>query len=421
MSDDNGVAGWRAGAVDHLDRATSVLRPQDGLGSGRRHQGPLEGLRGVVLAGQGPGPFATMLLADLGADIIRVDRVAAVDLPPSPDNILGRGCRSVAVDIRSDRGGSIVRQLAEGADFLVEGFRPGVLERFGLGPGPLLALNRGLVYARMTGWGQDGPYAQNPGHDINYIATTGVLNAIGPAGGKPIPPLNLVGDYGGGGMLLVVGILSGLLERMKSGTGQVIDVSMLDGSLLLATQFFGLTAAGMWSNRRGSNSLDGGLPFYDVYAAADGYYVSVAALEPQFLDDLLAALNLKHHFEDPYDEGCWPEMRQQFRAVFATQTREYWARLGIERRLCLSPVRSFEEVQNDPHVAVRGCLTELDGVVQPEAAPRFSRTPCFARVPAPRAGEHTMEVLSSCGMSAEAIAQLADEGVVGVDKWPGQR
>jgi alpha-methylacyl-CoA racemase len=273
-------------------------------------------------------------------------------------------------------------------------------------------VNPRLVYGRMTGWGQSGPYATNPGHDINYVAVTGILNAIGEEGGKPVPPLNLIGDFGGGGMLMAVGILSALLERGRSGVGQVVDSAMLDGSFLLATQAFGMVADGRWIDQRGANTLDGGAPYYGVYPTADGGYVSVGALERRFFDDLLDTLGLAGRFPDQHDRDCWPEMRQAFAAAFRTRTGDEWAQLASDRQLCVSPVRSFRDAHRDEQSQARGCFVDVGGVPQPAPAPRFDRTPAAVPDEPPAAGEHTVEILLDAGFTGDAVADLAAHNIV---------
>ncbi|GAA5061996.1 alpha-methylacyl-CoA racemase [Thermocatellispora tengchongensis] len=340
-------------------------------------QGPLTGLRVVELAAIGPVPHAAMILADLGADVVRVERPSGgLDLAAGrPDHLL-RGRRSVHADLKTPAGRDIVRRLAARADVLLEGFRPGVAERLGVGPDECRRANHRLVYARMTGWGQTGPLARRAGHDINYLSLTGVLHAIGPPDGRPVPPLNLVGDYGGGSMMLLTGVLAALWERGRSGEGQVIDCAMVDGVSVLGQVLWALTGVGQWQTRRGANLLDGGAPFYDTYRCRDGRYVAVGALEPRFYSALLAGLGL-----DPADlpgqmdrEG-WPTLRARFAATFRTQPRDHWARVFAGTDACVTPVLTLEEVAAHPHIAARRTIIEVDGVPQPAPAPRFSRTP----------------------------------------------
>ncbi|HVW35131.1 MAG TPA: CaiB/BaiF CoA-transferase family protein [Acidimicrobiia bacterium] len=375
--------------------------------------GPLGGIRVLDLGGIGPPTFAGMVLADLGADVVRVDRVGAVsDERRSSDFLLRRGARSIAVDVRSAGGLETLLRLVEAADVLIEGWRPGVAERLGIGPDACLERNPRLIYVRATGWGQDGPYAQAPGHDINYLATTGVLHAIGREGSPPAPPLNLVGDYGGGGMLCLVGILSAVLETQRSGQGQVIDASMLDGVALLSTLQFGQRHLGEIDDGRESNRLDGGAPWYDTYETADGRFVAVAAGEPQFFKALLDLLGLDEDFGDPLDPAAWPAMRKAFTVAFAGFTRaELEARVG-DPALCLSPVLTWGEAPQDRHNQARGVYVEHDGVLQPAPAPRFSRTPAAIRRPPPWPGEQTTEALQDWGIPAADVERLLADGAV---------
>jgi alpha-methylacyl-CoA racemase len=341
--------------------------------------GPLEGLRVVEMAGIGPAPPAAMVLADLGADVVRVDRPAGRGLRLGEagvrDPVL-RGRRSVFADLKTGWGRDLVLDLASHADVLLEGLRPGVAERLGVGPEPCLARNPRLVYGRVTGWGQEGPRAGQVGHDINYIGLTGALHAIGRPGEPPPPPLNLVGDFGGGSMLLLVGVLAGLWERGRSGRGQVIDAAMVDGTALLTQMMHALRGMDAWTDDRASNLLDGGAPFYDTYQCADGHYIAVGAIEPHFFAALLDGLGL-----DPavvggqHDRRRWPAMRQTFADRFARRTRDEWATRFGSMDACVTPVLSFTEAVSDPHLAARGTYLELDGVKQAAPAPRFSRTP----------------------------------------------
>ena len=341
------------------------------------------GVRVLELAGIGPGPHAAMVLADLGADVVRVERPTGRGLTLAPegraDHVL-RGRRSVSADLKDPAGRDLVLRLAERADVLIEGLRPGVAERLGIGPAECTARNPRLVYARMTGWGQTGPWAERVGHDINYLSLTGVLHAIGPVE-RPVVPLNLVGDYGGGSMFLVTGVLAALHERAGSGHGQVIDVAMVDGASVLSQLIWALRAAGVWSDRRGTNLLDGGRPYYDTYACADGRFVAVGALEPQFYTALLHGLGLDPaDLPDRDDPAGWPRLRARFTDVFGTRSRDEWAALFDGTDACVTPVLTFAEAAEHPHLAARGTHLALDGVTQPAPAPRFSRTP--AGVPA---------------------------------------
>ncbi|MEV0680567.1 CaiB/BaiF CoA-transferase family protein [Actinosynnema sp. NPDC050436] len=374
--------------------------------------GPLAGLRVVELAGLAPAPFGCMVLADLGASVVRVDRVSGGTAVPG--DVLGRGRRSVAVDVRRPEGAEVVLRLVERADVLVEGFRPGVTERLGLGPAHCLARNPRLVYGRLTGWGQDGPLADRAGHDLGYIALAGALEPIGRAGGPPTVPLNLVGDFGGGGLLLAVGVLAALHERERSGRGQVVDAAMVDGAALLTTFLHGMKAAGAWPGERGTNLLDGGAPFYDVYATSDGRYVAVGALEEKFYAELLVVLGLADAgVPDRHDPAQWPALRARIAAAVATRTRDEWAELAAGTDACLVPVLAPEEAPTVPHNTARGTFVEVGGVTQPAPAPRFDRTPAAAPSVPPAVGEHTIEVLDDLGLSAVEIAELRRAGVIG--------
>ena len=337
--------------------------------------GPLAGVRVVEMGGIGPGPHAAMLLGDLGADVVRVDRPGTAG-NRDPRRPLPRGRTLLELDAKSEDGRTAVLDLVARADVLLEGFRPGVMERLGLGPADCAAVNPGLVYGRMTGWGQDGPLAPTAGHDINYIGLTGVLDAIGRAGAPPTVPLNLVGDFGGGSLYLVLGVLAALVERQRSGTGQVIDAAIVDGTGSLAAAIWSLHGAGAWRPARGSNRLDSGAPFYDVYPTADGGHMAVGALEPQFYAQLLRGLGLDAAGLPAQDDRAgWPELRARFAAAFAGRTRAEWTAVFDGTDACVTPVLSFAEAPSHPHLAHRGSLAELDGIPQPAPAPRFSRTP----------------------------------------------
>jgi alpha-methylacyl-CoA racemase len=361
--------------------------------------GPLVGLRVVELAGIGPGPHAAMLLADLGADVVRVERPSGqktlLQLNPGAQDQLLRGRRSIMLDLRDPSGRETMLRLVERADVLIEGLRPGVTERLGIGPTDCHARNPRLVYARMTGWGQDGPLAERAGHDINYIALSGVLHAVGNAGGKPVPPLNLVGDFGGGSMFLVMGVLAALWERERSGTGQVVDAAMVDGVSTLAQMFWSLRAGGLWTDQRGANLLDSGAPYYDTYACSDGRYMAVGALEPQFYAALLAGLGLTEaSLPDRSDPAAWPVLRQRFTEVFASRGRDEWMAVFEGTDACVAPVLSFAEVSAHPHIAARGTIIEVGGVPQAAPAPRFSRTCLDHPTPPPQTGADTAAVLA---------------------------
>jgi alpha-methylacyl-CoA racemase len=377
--------------------------------------GPLAGIGVLEIASLAPAPFCCMILSDLGADVLRVDRAEhcgpAAAAPADP---LSRGRRSIGLNLRDGDGAGLLLRLAESADVLVEGFRPGVTERLGFGPQACARRNPRLVYARMTGWGQDGPLAATAGHDIDYIGVSGALYPIGRAGERPVPPLNLVGDFGGGGMLLAFGVLAALLERQQSGLGQVVDAAMVDGSALLSSFLYGLRATGAWQDARGVNLLDGGAPFYDTYQTADGEYLAVGALEPKFYAELLAGLGLDGaDLPAQYDRAGWPELRDRFAAAFRQRTRDEWAAAFAGSDACVAPVLSPAEAPAHPHNAARGTFVEVAGVVQPAPAPRFTRTPAGPPAAPPRPGADTDAVLSGLGMGAAEIAELRARGVVG--------
>jgi alpha-methylacyl-CoA racemase len=366
--------------------------------------GPLAGLKVVELAAIGPAPHACMVLADLGADVVRVERPPGrgMQLSGSVDH-LQRGRRSVAADLKSEDGRALVLSLAERADVLVEGLRPGVAERLGVGPDDCLARNPGLVYARMTGWGQSGPLADRAGHDINYIGLTGALHAIGRKGERPVPPLNLVGDFGGGSMLLLVGILSALWEAQRSGEGQVVDAAMVDGASLLSQMMWSFRGLGVWKDERGVNLLDGGAPFYDTYTCADGKHVAVGALEPQFYAALLAGLEIEPDgLPHQMDQSGWPKLRDVFTERFASRTRDEWADRFAGTDACVSPVLNFAEAAEHPHNRERDTYVEIAGVVQPAPAPRFSRTAAPTPSAPPEPGADTEAVLADWGVTRPA-------------------
>jgi alpha-methylacyl-CoA racemase len=378
--------------------------------------GPLTGYRVLELAGIGPGPFACMMLSDLGAEVLRIDRLGGRrGLEGLPGSVLDRGRRSVAVNLKHPEGAGVVLRLVEAADALVEGYRPGVAERLGLGPETALRRNPRLVYGRMTGWGQDGPYAAMAGHDINYIALAGALAHIGRAGQRPVPPLNLVGDFGGGGMLLAFGVVCALLETSRSGQGQVVDAAMVDGSAVLMAMMHGLSAMGLWSEPREANLIDGGAPFYDVYETADGGYVSIGSLEPQFYAELLRLTGLAGQGDLPaqMDRSQWPAMKKRLAAVFKTKSRDEWCRLMEGSDVCFAPVLTMREAPGHPHNQARGTFVEVEGVTQPAPAPRFSRTPGAVAGPPAVPGAHTDEALADWGLSGDEIAKLRSAGAVG--------
>ncbi|MGH7856895.1 MAG: CaiB/BaiF CoA transferase family protein [Candidatus Binatia bacterium] len=367
--------------------------------------GPLEGIRIIEIAGIGPGPFCAMLLSDLGAEVVRIDRV---DAKPNPaTDVLLRGRRSVGVELKSAEGVETVLRLVEKADALIEGFRPGVMERLGLGPDVCQARNPRLVYGRMTGWGQEGPLAQAAGHDINYIALTGALHSSARRGEKPVPPLNLVGDFGGGAMYLAVGVLAALLEARGSGKGQVVDAAMVDGAALLMTMFYEWRPTGLWRDEPGTNILDTGAHFYDVYETKDGKYVSIGSIEPKFYAELLRLSGLeKESLPSQYDREQWPALKERVAAAFRTKTREEWCRVMEGSDVCFAPVLSLEEAPRHPHNSHRKTFVDYAGVVQPAPAPRFSRTRGEIQRPMAVPGEDTAEVLRDWGFSAEDLARL---------------
>lgn len=379
--------------------------------------GPLTGTRIVEVAGLGPAPFAAMLLADMGAEVLRVDRAQAVrggDPGSPPLDVLNRGRRSVGIDLKNPAGVEALLRLVGGADGLVEGFRPGVAERLGIGPGDCLARNARLVYGRMTGWGQEGPLARAAGHDINYIALAGALDPIGRAGQPPVPPLNLVGDFGGGGMLLAFGMVCALLEAQRSGQGQVVDAAMVDGAALLMAMFHGMRAMGFWSEERGTNLLDTGAHFYEVYETADAKFIAVGSIEPQFYGELLRLTGLAGDtgFAAQMNRSEWPVLKRRLAEVFRTKTRDEWCALMEGSDVCFAPVLSLTEAPRHPHLAERATFTEVAGVTQPAPAPRFSRTPGSVQGPPAHPGQHTDEALADWGFSDTEVAELRAAGGV---------
>ena len=377
--------------------------------------GPLQGIKVIELAGIGPGPFCAMLLADLGADVVRIDRMAPADLGIDRGrkyNVLNRGRRSVAVDLKSPDGVETVLKLVEGAEALIEGFRPGVTERLGLGPDECFARNPKLVYGRMTGWGQEGPMSHAAGHDINYIALTGALHAIGPSH-APSPPLNLVGDFGGGGMYLAFGIAAALLEARTSGEGQVVDAAMTEGAASLMAAIYGIYGSGGWANERESNFLDGGAYYYGTYETAEGKFVSVGSIEGKFHDELLERTGLTESpTVDRNDREAWADKRARLAEVFKTKTRDEWDAIMAGSDVCYAPVLDLEEAPLHPHNVARGSFIEVEGVTQPAPAPRFSRTPGSVARPPAAPGENTDEVLADWGFDTDDIAKLRDVGAV---------
>jgi alpha-methylacyl-CoA racemase len=381
--------------------------------------GPLEGIRIVELAGIGPGPFCAMLLSDMGAEIIRVDRAAMVGQDTDRDgndarfNLLARGRRNIAVDLKNPAAVDAVLRLIDRADALLEGFRPGVMERLGLGPDLCLARHPKLVYGRMTGWGQDGPIARTAGHDINYIALSGVLHSIGEAGGPPVPPLNLVGDFGGGALYLAMGVLAGIISARSTGKGQVIDCSMVEGSASLMMMMYGALASGAWTEERGHNRTDGGAHYYQIYETKDGEYVSVGAIEPQFYALLLKHTGLEGEDLPPQtDRAHWPEMQERLARIFKEKTRAEWTEIMQQTDICFAPVLRMSEAIEHPHNRHRNSFVEVDGIAQPGPAPRFLGTPTEVQRPPARVGEHTNAVLRDWGFSQAEVAALHRSGAV---------
>ena len=376
--------------------------------------GPLDGVRVIEIASLAPAPFGCMVLADLGADVLRVDRAdRSGPEARTPVDPLVRGRRSIGLNLKDPAGVDLLLRLIEGADVLVEGFRPGVAERLGFGPEECARRNPRLVFARMTGWGQEGPLAPTAGHDIDYIGISGALAPIGRAGERPVPPLNLVGDFGGGGMLLAVGVLAALVERERSGLGQVVDAAMVDGSALLTSFIYGMRATGTWRDERGSNMLDGGAPWYDTYETADGGYVAVGAIEPQFYAALLDGLGLGGaDLPGQLDPSGWPELRRRFAEVFASRGRDEWAEVFAGTDACVSPVLSMAETAGHPHAVARNAFIDVGGVTQPAPAPRFGRSPAGQPTPPPRPGADTDAVLADLGLSAAQVVDLRAAGVV---------
>ncbi len=380
--------------------------------------GVLSGIRVVEFEAIGPGPFGAMLLADMGADVLRIDRPEApADLGPKRAggkrvDVTGRGRRSVTLDLKQPDAQRAALELIARADVVIEGFRPGTMERLGLGPDVALARNPKLVYGRMTGWGQTGPMAERAGHDLNYIALSGVLSGIGRAGEAPVPPLNLVGDYGGGGMLLALGVVAAVLNVHRGGKGQVVDAAMTEGAAQLGAVIWGLLASGNWQEERQSNVLDGGAPWYDSYRTLDGKYMSIGPVEGRFYGELLVRLGLAgKDLPAQYDRKGWPVLRQQFEAVFLTRTRDAWCATFEGSDACWAPVLGFSEAPNHPQHRARGSFIDIDGVVQPAPAPRFQATPSEVRGPAPTRGQHGATALRDWGFDAQAVAQLQALGL----------
>ncbi|NCG39194.1 MAG: CoA transferase [Actinobacteria bacterium] len=378
--------------------------------------GPLQGVTIIELAGIGPGPFCAMMLSDMGADVIRVDRAGAVrggDPNVPPVDVLGRGRRSIGLDLKSPEGTETLMRLVEKADGLTEGFQPGVTERLGIGPDECMARTSRLVYGRMTGWGQTGPYALTAGHDINYIALAGALEPIGRRGEAPVPPLNLVGDFGGGGMYLAFGMVCAILEARSSGQGQVVDAAMVDGAASLMGFFHGFRAMGVWNDERGTNMLDTGAPYYDVYETGDGKYVSIGSIEPQFYAQLRDKLGLDDaKWDAQQTRADWPDRKADLAEIFLMKTRDEWCEIIEGSDVCFAPVLSIEEAPKHPHNVARSTFTEVAGVTQPSPAPRFSRTEAKIQRPAAHAGQHSDELLAEFGFDDAEIASLRDTGAV---------
>ena len=374
--------------------------------------GPLAGIKVVEMAGIGPGPFCAMMLSDMGAEVIRVDRLAHKGSGHRA-NVLNRGRRSIAVDLKNPDGVAAVQQLIDGADVVIEGFRPGVMERLGLGPDTCLARNPRLIFGRMTGWGQSGPLAPAAGHDINYISIGGALGAMGYSDRPPAPPLNLIGDFGGGAMYLLAGVLAALVERGTSGQGQVIDAAMTDGTASLLSPFYGMMAMGMWTKERMDNRLDGGAHYYGSYACSDGKFISIGSIEPQFYALLLELCEIDDpEFAKQNDKQHWASLRGKLEALFVTQTRDHWCALLEGTDVCFAPVLNLQEAPQHPHNLARQSFVEIDGVTQPAPAPRFSRTPTTVQAPAAMAGEHSEEILNDWGFAPDEILALQQSGAI---------
>jgi alpha-methylacyl-CoA racemase len=383
--------------------------------------GALTGVKVIEFAAIGPAPFCGMMLSDMGADVIRVDRKTIASAAGDDGGFLARsragtthrGKRSVALDLKSPQGVAAALQLIATADVLIEGFRPGVMERLGLGPDACLDRNPRIVYGRVTGWGQDGPLAHTAGHDINYIALAGVLGCIGPSGAPPAPPLNLIGDFGGGAMMLAFGIVCALLETRRSGRGQVVDAAMVDGAALLMANIYARKSLGVWPNPRGANALDGGAHWYGCYECADGKYIAVGCVEPQFYAILLQKCGITDpDMASQWQADRWPELRERLAATIKTRTRDAWCHVFLDSDACVAPVLDLDEAPQHAHNVARQIFLECDGVVQPRPAPRLSRTPAAIQGDAPFAGEHTDEVLAEVGMSSEAIKALRKIGAI---------
>ena len=375
--------------------------------------GPLQGVKIIEVGGIGPGPFCGMMLSDMGADVIRIERKGQIAFTEPKYDVMMRNRRSMVIDLRKPEGVETVLAMVEKVDALQEGFRPGVMEKLGLGPDACLERNPKLVYGRMTGWGQQGPMARLAGHDINYISLSGALHTFGRKGEKPVPPLNMVGDFGGGGMLLAFGIVCALFEAQKSGKGQVIDAAMIDGSAALMAMIYGLRASGLWADKRGVNLLDGGAHFYDTYETADGKYISVGSIEPQFYELLLKHTQIDDaEFKNQMDVTKWPAFKEKIAAVFKTKTRDEWTAIMGETDICFAPVLSLDEAPRHPQNQARRTFVEPEGVTQPAPAPRFSRTPPEIRKPPPQPGSDTEDVLVELGFGPDRIEALKAAGAI---------
>lgn len=378
--------------------------------------GPLAGLKIIEMVGIGPAPFCAMLLADMGAEVIRIDRSGSFDasgVAGTRFDVLSRSRKSLCINLKNPGARDVMLDLIAQADGLIEGFRPGVMERMGLGPEDSLAVNPKLVYGRMTGWGQSGPLAKFAGHDINYIAVSGILNMIGRPGEAPMAPVNFLGDFGGGGMLLAFGLLAALLEAKNSGEGQVVDAAMAEGASLLAAMTWGYRAAGFWKEERGTNMIDGGAHFYGSYLCADGKYIAVGAVEPQFYAQLCERAGLTDpEFQEQMDEGLWPQLKVKMAQIFLTKTQAEWCVLMVGADACFSPVLEWNDAALHPHNQSRQSFVEVDGVVQPAPAPRYSRTQPDRPQPAVLPGTHTNEILTAWGVSAEKLTELQRDGVI---------
>lgn len=379
--------------------------------------GPLSGIRIVEFAGIGPGPFCGMMLADHGAEVIRIDRASGErggSMPITNADVLARGRKSIAVNLKTAEGVALARKLCASADGIIEGFRPGVMERLGLGPDELLSHNPKLVYGRMTGWGQTGPYAPYAGHDINYIALAGALAHYGRSGGKPTPPINMVGDFGGGGMMLAFGMVSALLNVARGGQGQVIDCAMTDGTAVLMAMVHGMKNMGVWSEDLGANMLDTGAHFYDTYETADGKFVSIGSIEPQFYAELrrIAGLTEDRDFDTQHDSGQWGALKEKLTALFKGKTRAEWDALMEHTDICYAPVLTMSEAIAHPHNVARGTFFDGAGGKQPAPAPRYSQTITDTPAPAPMPGDHSDEILETLGVDADERAALRDAGTI---------